>query len=429
MPGSRDIMESVARCFGLRFAVIVVSVTLIFPVAGLAQDARRPLSREEAVRLFLEQNPEVEAARLEVERTRAGQIAAGLRPNPQLTLTAENFRLAGDTPLNRLYEVSASYSDTIELGDKRRLRGSVADLAVGVAEAGLAGTLRQRVYEVERLYLQAVLSRERRDLAVETRAAFANVLALNEARFEEGAVSEGDVIRVRLELVRVDAVVREAELALRQATIRLTEQLGGSDFDAWEIADDFVVFEGVPNLDALRETALAERPGLQAAQAEADRAEQRVALERALAVPDIHPFVGYKRVASSDTLLFGVSVPLNFRDGNQDGIARALTDRRIAESRLSAARNRVAAEVESAYRTWESARDRVSGFVDDLLSQADQAGEIALVSYEEGVRDLVSLLDTERVRADIRSEYLQALFDYGIGILELERAVGRDIEP
>lgn len=409
--------------------VCLIVVLLTATVAGTAQTQREPLSRDRAVQLFLDQNREIQAARFEADRTRADEIGAGLRPNPEVTFTAENFRLDGDTPFDRLYEVAATWTETIELGGKRRLRGAVADLAVDAAGARFDALLRDGVVDVERLYLEAVWARERADTALETSSLFSELLEDMEARFDEGAVSRGDLIRVRLEGVRIDRAVAETRLALDQAMIRLIQQLGESDFDRWVVADDLTATIVVPDLPVLREMALADHAGLRAARAEVERSEQAIALERAEGKADLRPFVGYKRVASSDTVLFGITLPLNFRDRNQDGVARAIADRGVAESRTALLENQILADVESAWRAYQSARERVSQFEDSLLDQADDAREIAFVSYEEGVGELLSLLDAQQVRTETRNAYDEALFDYGVSVLEIERAVGRDITP
>lgn len=419
-PGEQVI---VSRVVGL------ILLPLALSVVGAAQPQRETLSRDRAVQLFLDQNREIQAARFEADRTRADEIGAGLRPNPEVTFTAENFRVAGDTPFDRLYEMAATYTETIELGGKRRLRSAVAGLAVEAADARFDALLREGVVDVERLYLEAVLARERTDTALETSSLFAELLEDMEARFAEGAVSRGDLIRVRLESVRIDRAVAETQLALDQAMIRLTERLGESDFDRWMVTDGLTAAILVPDLPALREMARAGHAGLRAARAEAERSERGIALERAEGAADLRPFVGYKRVASSDTVLFGITLPLNFRDRNQDGVARAIADRGAAESRVALVENQILADVEAAYRAFGSARERVSRFEGGLLDQADDAREIAFVSYEEGVVELLSLLDAEQVRTETRNAYYDALFDYAVSVLEIERAVGRDITP
>ena len=425
------VIERVIAGAGLRSVrctvILLMGAALAAPAGGFGQGGA-PLLRDDAVRLFLERNPELDLARNEVERVRAGQVGARLRPNPELTVTAENFRLSGAPSFGELYEVSASYSETIELGGKRGLRSSVADLEVSAAEATLEAVLRQGVFDIEELYLEAVLSRERRDIAMEARTSIAELLEVNEIRLEEGVVSEGDVIRLRLETLSIDRAVRNATLAFEQATIRLTERLGGTDFDAWTVTGGLDIVADVPDLDLLRETALIERPELGAARIEVDRAEESVALARAEAVPNLQPFVGYKRVASSNAVLFGVSLPLNFRNRNQGGIERALAEHRSSQSQAVVLRNRVFAEVESAYRSWQSASEQVARFEQDLLADADDAREISRIAYDEGVAELITLLDAEGVRADVRTGYSEARFDYALSILELERATGRDIE-
>src|SRR5712691_11144210 len=105
----------------LRGCFLFLFLTL-FPLLAHAQDSPAPLTLPRVVNLYLERNLELEAARYRLERTKADQIAARLRPNPGLTVTAENFVLTGPTPFSRLYEVATSYSETIELGGKRKLR-------------------------------------------------------------------------------------------------------------------------------------------------------------------------------------------------------------------------------------------------------------------------------------------------------------------
>ena len=409
--------------------VWIGAVLAITACPAIAQDVPMPLTLDEAVRLYLDRNLDVEAARLAVERTRAEQIGARLRPNPGIAVNAENFRLSGPTPFNRLYEVSVSYSETIELGGKRRLRTEVADLAVEVAEAELADTLRRGVAQVKRLYYETVLARENVTVAAENRDAFDRLVTYNLARVEEGAIAEADLIKVRLERVQFHAVLKRAELDVRQKTIQLVERIGESDYQGWSVVGELVLEPVALDLDSLKAAAIESRPRLRMARLDLERAGAQVTLDVARSTPDIMPFVGYKRVASSDTFLFGLSLRLPFRDRNQDGIARAQSERRIAEAELGAVRNRVLAEVESAYAAYEVARDQVVTFQNELLRQADQSQQIALVAYQEGVTELLPLLEAQRTDAEVRRLHSRTLLGYYASLIDLELAVGREVWP
>src|SRR5215471_12297264 len=193
--------------------------------AAYSQNTSAPLTMDRVVASYVARNLELQAARYRLERTRADQIAAKLRPNPTVSFTAENLRLTGPLIAGGLYEIGAAYAQPIELGGKRGARIRVADATVSAAEARFADTMRQGIAEVKRLFLQAVLAGRSIEVAKENQQTFQNLVQLNLTRFQEGAIPEGDLIKVRLERIKFDSAVRQAELNLKQAMIRLAENL------------------------------------------------------------------------------------------------------------------------------------------------------------------------------------------------------------
>lgn len=408
--------------FSLAFLALVIS-------PARAQQSPAPLNLQTVVDLYIEKNLDLQAARYRLERTKADRIAARLRPNPGLIVAAENLAFSGPAPFGRLYEISTSYSETIELGGKRRLRERVADLTVSTAEAQFEDTMRRGLAEVKLLYYDVVLTRYNVEVATENRQTFEELFQFNLTRFQEGAIPEGDLIKVRLERMKFDSAVKQAELSLRQATIRLLEKLGESTYARQTVAGDLNFRLTNLDRDSLRQLALSERPDVRAAAREVDAANERLALEQARARPDISPFAGYKRVGNDNTLLFGVNVPLKWRDRNQAGIARAETDVKTAQIRLQLARNRALAEVEAAYEASQTAREQVQTFQNELLRQADESRTITLAAYEEGGAELLPVLEAQRTRAEVRQQYFKTLFDYQASLIDLELAVGREIQP
>ncbi len=388
------------------------------------------LTLDRVIDRFLQRNLSVEAARHRVDVARAEQIAARIRPNPGLTFSAENLKVSGDTPFNRLYEVSTTYSQTFELGGKRRLRREVADLIVSVAEAELADVLRQRLFEVKRAYFEGVLARYALFNATENRTSFDELIRFNKVRFEEGAIAEGELLKVKLERIKFDTAFAQAELAQRQAVIRLLELLGETDFPRAETVAGELNFAPVAvDLATLKDMALQNRPDVKAAELNVKLAERQVALERARNSMDITPFAGVKRVGVDNTVLFGVTIPLRINDRNQASIARAVAEEKVAQTDLARVRNRALAGVESAYRAYETARNQIETFRRELLGQANESYSVALAAYQEGATELLPLLEAQRTRSEIRQQYYRTLFDYQVGILMLEQAIGKEIRP
>jgi outer membrane protein, heavy metal efflux system len=409
--------------------ILLMFLAGLWASKALAQQTRSELSLQRVVATYIENNLDLQAARARVERTRADQIAARLRPNPGLTLTAENLPVSGPTPFGRLYEIGTTYSETIELGGKKALREKAADATVSAAEIQFEDTMRRGLAEVKRSYFDALLARYIVEVARENRQTFEQLVQFTLTRFQEGAIAEGDLIKVRLERVKFDSSVKQAELGLRQATIRLLEKLGSPVSDGQEISGDLSFRVMNVDLSSLRQFALSERSDVRAAAAEVTAATERLTLERGRAKADISPFAGYKRVGNDNTVMFGVSIPLKVRDRNEAEIARAEADIKTARFRLQLARNHAVAEVEVAYAGLQTARELVETFQKELLGQADESRTITLAAYEEGGSELLPVLDAQRTNSEVRQQYFKTLFDYEASIVALELAVGREIQP
>jgi cobalt-zinc-cadmium efflux system outer membrane protein len=389
------------------------------------------LSLETAMDQFLRKNLSVEAARLQVGVAEAERIGARLRPRPGLTLSAENLRLSGETPANRLHEYGISVAQPIELGNRKALRMEVAERTVSVSEARLTEVLRRQLFDLKRSYYESVLARVLLGTEQENRDNFEGLVKFNTVRFEEGYIAEGDLLKVRLERTKFDFAVANAELALRRTKIRLLELIGDRDFERalrLETSNRLQTPQVDLNLAQLKETALINRPEIKVAEAELALAESSIKLERSRAKGEVTPYAGYKRVGVDNTVLAGVTVPLPIGNRNQSGIARAEAEQKVSETNLNLVRNRTLAEVEAAYRGYETAREQVRAYEAGLLKQADESREIQLGAYQEGATELITLIEAQKTRTEVRANYYRAIFDYYTSIFQLELATGTDIK-
>ncbi|HKG79478.1 MAG TPA: TolC family protein, partial [Pyrinomonadaceae bacterium] len=318
-----------------------------------------------------------------------------------------------------------------ELGNRKALRMEVVERTVSVSEARLTEVLRRQLFDVKRTYYESVLARVLLEIEQENRDNFEGLVKFNTVRFEEGYIAEGDLLKVRLERTKFDFAVANAQLALRRAKIRLLELIGERDFERavrLEISNRLQAPPVDLNLMQLKETALVNRPEIKVAEAELALAQSSIKLERSRAKGEVTPYGGYKRVGVDNTLLAGVTVPLPIGNRNQSGIARAEAEQKVAETSLSFVRNRTLAEVDAAYRAYETAREQVRAYEAGLLKQADESREIQLGAYQEGATELITLIEAQKTRTEVRASYYRAIFDYYTSIFQLELATGTDIK-
>jgi len=409
--------------------MFLLAVLMIVAATAYAQPAATTLSLDNVVNTYIEKNLELQAAKYRLEWTQVDQIAARLRPNPGFTFSAENLGFSGPTPTSEIYQLTATYSETIELGGKRQLREKAADASLSVAQAQFADTLRRGVAAVKRLYFDALLARYDLEVANENQQTFQQLVQFNLARFQQGAIPEADLIKVRLERIKVDSAIKEAQLHYRQAVIRVLEQIGESAFPSNQgVRGDLNVSLVKPDLEVLRQAALNQRPDVQVADRDVEAAEARLALEQGRSHTDLIPYAGYRRLGSDNTIVAGISIPLKTRDKNQAGIARAESEVKIAQKRAEIVKNRVLAEVEAAYEAYQTSRQQLETFRNELLNQADESRSIALAAYEQGATELLPVLEAQRTRADVRREYFRTLFNCQTSLIELTLAVGQEIQ-
>lgn len=414
---------------------IVTSLVLLWllPVTLRAQTQQAPvdyLSLDEATDQFLRKNLSVQAARLQVGVAEAERVGARLSPRPGLTVSAENLRLSGETPVSRLHEYGISVAQPIELGNRKSLRMEVAERTVSLSEARLTEVLRRQLFDLKRTYYESVLANVLLGIEQENRDNFEGLVKFNTVRFEEGYIAEGELLKVRLERTKFDFAVANAALNLRKAKIRLLELIWDPDFERatkMDVSNTLRVPPVELNLSHLKQTALVNRPEVKVAEAELALAQSTIKLERSRAKGEVTPYVGYKRVGVDNTVLAGVTVPLPIGNRNQSGIARAEAEQKVSETNLQLVRNRTLAEVEAAYRAYETAREQVRAYEAGLLRQANESREIQLAAYEEGATELITLIEAQKTRTEVRADYYRAIFDYYTSILQLELATGTDI--
>jgi cobalt-zinc-cadmium efflux system outer membrane protein len=428
-----DIFSSGLRRRRLAFALPLAMLSVSAALAQTAQSGR--LTLPEAVERARQHHPLIIAAKQRVAIAEADRLESGLRPNPSLTVSGENFPI-GPAPKGFGFgsgiDWFAIYTQTFETAGKRRLRVTLAEHNLEAAHSEASAIERRVVYEVKAAYQRVANARLRLELLRENHNNLNQLVGLNEIRVKEGYTAEGDLIKARLEAQRVEFQTRKVNLEYERSRIELLRAMGGASFEdddlSFEIAEE-INFQPV-SLDTplLREAAM-RLPQMQAAQARAERAQSLLRLEQARVRPDITTSFGYKRNGPDNALFAAVSAPLPFYNRNQAQIARAQAEVEAAQAELRYEQNTVLAELASARRAVELNQKQVESLRAEFLSLADESRSISLAAYREGAVDLLVLLDAQRVRSQAQEFYFQALYDYQLAIHELERAAGIERVP
>ncbi len=463
---------------GLILVFFHVSPFVASPPAETASIPRK-LTLVEAERLLLERNLAVVASRYQVEASRAARLIASYKPNPVLTVGAEQIPfytpLKGTLPRFFATDSNAGANpvytfriDKItERGGKRQLRTAQADFQLKATEAQMLDAIRTQLFQLRQAFANAMLARENLRLAETTQQQYEHTERLTEVKVTNGDVPGVELYRVRAGRLQYEQTVLQARTSYTQAAsdvlnllgaraeqvmppaamaqlsraesgagthIENVSQISGGKlpseslrFAPLEIVGTFDDGPVLQSVAELQEIALAERPDVIAARNTLQAAERGSLLAQAQRRRDVDIAYEYQRVGDDHSAGVTVQIPLLVYNNYQAAISQANAQRRAAEALVRQAELQAVTDVGKAYQAYQSARRVLELYDSQNLTQVEKLRNISSYSYNEGAVSLFELLDAQRTYNQALTAYNQARSDYQISLWQLEQAVGRPL--
>lgn len=408
-------------------AALLGSATL-----ALGQSSQTPvrISLDQAIQFALAHNHSLQAARSTIVQSQDQEVTANLRPNPVFTadglfiplfspnqLTADN--------LDTLSEFDAGLSYLFERGKKRQHRLRAAQDQTAVTKSTVADNQRSLTFSVASQFTNALLAESALDFARQDLQGFQNTVEISEAQYKAGAISEGDLLKIKLQLLQFQTDVTSAQLAREQALAALRQLLGFESVPMDYDVEGELQYQKLPyNLEDLQAMAIKDRPDLRAAQQNVYASQSQHALAKADGKVDVTGSLTYTHVSGFNSLSTLVSFPLPFFNRNQGEIARtdaAITQAKEAESEAS---EQVMTDVRTAFETVHTSEQTLQIYQSGYLDQAKQSVDISQYAYQRGAVSLLDFLDAERSYRDTELAYRQQLASYMLAVEQLREAVG-----
>jgi cobalt-zinc-cadmium efflux system outer membrane protein len=273
-----------------------------------------------------ELNPELLALGFGREAADGRVAQAGMGPNPNLSLSVENF---GGTRLARgsdVMELTVQASQLIERGDKAGRRVAFAERERDVTQASLALRRSDILAASANAFAKALAEATRLAFAGEQLKLTQETFASASRRLQAAIASPSEVARARAALASAQAEFARAQSASSLALASLAASWGGSASEIAEVKGALRLPAAPPAL-ARFESALAvsgnPRLGLVSAMVAGQRAA--LELESARGVADVTLGAGVRRLNEGPATAFvvGASIPLTFRDDNSGNIRAA----------------------------------------------------------------------------------------------------------
>jgi cobalt-zinc-cadmium efflux system outer membrane protein len=419
----------------------ILALLLSAPFAGAQQSpasasqtstasASARISLDDAIRLALLHNHALQAMRTTIQQSLAGEITANLRPNPTLGLDAQFLPIFQPNKLDADYlDQSAQFDAGIgylfERGKKRQHRLQAAKDQTSVVRSLVTDNERQMVFNVSQQFVDVLLAESTLEFAQQDLDSFQKTVDISKERFRAGDMSEGDFLKIKLQLLQFQSDVSAAKLAKLQSLAALRQLLGfetvPDDYDVQGTLDYQPVHA---DLNGLKNVAALNRPDLRAAQQSVTAAESQYALQKANGKMDITGTFNYSHTAGASSGSFFYSMPLPIFNRNQGEIERAQYAITQAREQASETTQQVSTDVATAFANLQTNDQIIQLYQGGYVDQAKQSRDISEYAYRKGAASLLDYLDSERTYRANQLAYRQALASYMLALEQMRQATG-----
>jgi cobalt-zinc-cadmium efflux system outer membrane protein len=382
-------------------------------------------------------NPTLKAAQLNIDESRAAEITAYLRPNPDFTFSTDGTQLTRYEGVYRPFagtQLSPAISYLHERQHKRELRRDQAKESTTVTESTFLDQERSLLFSLRSAFVQTLQAKAVLENAKENLAYWDRELDVNRTRFKAGDLAQVDMDRLELQRVQFESDFETAVVNLRTAKIQLLMLLNDrTPIEQFDAAGAFDYSDELMPMQEFQSAALTERPDLKAAMKNVELA--KITYQLAVANGSTDPTFSawwthnpsFNNPYDYNTIGASVSIPLRIFDRNQGQKALTKIDIGRNERLRDATEAQVFNDVDSAYVTLASTLNLLRPYKAKYLKLATDVRDRMAFSYQNGGASFLDFLDAEKSYRDTRLAYLNLIGSYLTAAAQMNMAVGREV--
>jgi cobalt-zinc-cadmium efflux system outer membrane protein len=384
-------------------------------------------------------NPTLKAAQLSIDESRAQEITAYLRPNPDLTVGVDQINPfstqtppSGGSPAYAPFAYafpSSSISYLYERRHKRELRRESAQKETEITAAQYADQERNLLFNLRSAFVQTLQQKAILDLTRENLAYYNRLLAVSNDRLKAGDIAKVDYQRLELQRVQYETDVQTALVNLRTAKIQLLMLLNErTPVEQFDVAGTFDFASQIRPLEDFRRLAMDNRPDLKAAVESVDKA--RTDYRLAVANGSTDPTFGADFARNPPIPVYvgvNISIPLRIFDRNQGEKLRTKEDITRNERLRDAATAQVFNDVDSAYATMESNLTLLRPYKETYLKEAVEVRDTVSFAYTRGGASLLDFLQAQQDYRSTQLNYFKLVGSYLTAAAQVNLAVGQEV--
>lgn len=384
-------------------------ISVMLPMASWASE---PLTLVEAQRIAVGRSQQLVAQDALAAAVRYQALAAGQLPDPVLKVGIDNLPANGPDR----FSVTRDFMTMRRIGIAQELpRAAKRQLRTERLERDAQRVLAQRQLTqanverdtalawLDRYYTQAMRNLVQQQL-LETRLQ----VQAADSGFRTGRGSQAEVFAARSAVIQLEDRLSQIDRQARGASLMLARWVGA--LVAERPPSGAPPWQRTPIQEEDFSEHLKQHPDLLVIGAEIDAAATDARLAEANKQSDWSVEASYAQrgPAYSNMLSIGVSIPLQWDPKNRQNreLSAKLALVNEARARYEDMLRNHEAEVRGWLNDWQTGKERVARYRDEMLPTARQRSEAALTAYRTGKGDLASTLAARRDEIEVRMQAL-----------------------
>jgi outer membrane protein, heavy metal efflux system len=395
------------------------------------------LTWEQVRERFELKNPTLIADKLNVDESKAQEITAFLRPNPNFDLTVDGTQIAPSQghwqPFAGTFE-SPGINYLHERRHKRELRRDSAQKATLIAESNHSDLERNLLFSLRGAFVQILQAKAVLQLARENLTYYDHVLDVSHAQLKAGDIAQIDLDRLELQRVQFESDEQSADVNLRTAKIDLLTLLDDrTPIEQFDVVGVYDFPDQLQDREDFRKLAMDTRPDLKAAVESVDKAQtdHKLAIANGSTDPTFGAWYTHNSSTNNpfaiNTIGVSVGFPLRIFDRNQGEKQRTEIDITRNQRLQEAAEASVLSDVDSAYATLASTLTLLRPYKAKYLGQAVRVRDTMYFSYQHGGASLLDFLNAESEYRSVQLNYLNLVGSFLTAASQMNLAVGREV--
>ncbi|WP_413514100.1 TolC family protein [Myroides odoratus] len=421
----------------LTLSFFALSVCLIY-----AQDKQQKLtlSKPDVETLFLEQNLDLLAKKLEISQAEAQLIQARLWPNPTFEISEVNAWRTTDIEeqptifgnWGTSQQISLHLEQEIETAGKRRKRIDLQKLTIEERKTDFEIVLRETKLSLRNTLTSIQVLQKQQQIYQKQIDNTSLLITGYKNQLNQGNISHSEYIRLKAaqlqfkkELVDISKDLEESLKELKNfinigthTQIYITGELEVPTKLVSELQiEDWIIH------------ALENRPDVLLNENLINQAKKQVAIEKAERTPNVTVAVDYDRGGNimRDFVGFGLSFDLPIFDRNKGNIKEAKLGVQLAEIEAKSKKNEVANDIIEALRNYMQSRELYNQIDSDYEDQLDKLVEAYVKNFQKRNVSMIEYLDFVEAYLDNKNILLETKKDLNEQLENLQFAVGKDI--